>query len=61
LYLFEAALVVLSSLAGATLIVQAIPMDTLITAIVFIVLLVAGILIQTMTRRVPDADRESTA
>lgn len=60
-YLFEAALVVLSSLAGATLIVQSIPMDSLITAVVFIVLLVAGILIQTMTRSVPDADRESTA
>ena len=49
LYLFEAALIILSSLAGATLITQATHFDTLITAILFIVLLVAGILIQSKT------------
>ncbi|MBI1881882.1 MAG: hypothetical protein HYR94_27220, partial [Chloroflexi bacterium] len=59
LYLFETALVILSSLAGATLIVQATHFDALVTAILFIILLVAGILIQTKTGRARDADSET--
>lgn len=59
LYLFEAALIVLSSLTGASMIVQAAHFDTLITAILFIVLVVAGILIQTKTRRPSDTDSQN--
>jgi hypothetical protein len=51
LYLFDVALIILSSLAGATLIVQSISLDALITSILFVVLLVAGIFIQSKTGR----------
>jgi hypothetical protein len=46
LSLFELALIVLSSLAGATLIVQAIHFSPLITSLLFLALLVVGIFIQ---------------
>jgi hypothetical protein len=46
LSLFELALIVLSSLAGATLITQAIHLSPLITSLLFLALLVVGIVIQ---------------
>lgn len=60
IYLFEAGLIILSALAGASLIVQAINLDPLVTVILFVVLVVLGILVQTSTRRVkPPADQGS--
>jgi hypothetical protein len=58
IYLFDAALIILSALAGATLIVQALSLDPLVTVILFVVLVVLGILVQTSTRRAkPPADQ----
>ncbi|MBE7553864.1 MAG: DUF4203 domain-containing protein [Anaerolineales bacterium] len=60
IYLFDAALIILSALAGASLIVQAISLDPLVTVILFLVLVLLGILIQTSTRRAkPPADPNS--
>ncbi len=57
LILFDWALIILSSLTGATLIAQAIHFGPLITALAFIVLLILGIAIQAsmMTQREPSA------
>jgi hypothetical protein len=52
IYLFDAALIILSALAGASLIVQAISLDPWVTVILFVILVVLGILVQTSTRRV---------
>jgi hypothetical protein len=55
LILFDWALIILSSLTGATLIVQTLHFGSLIMALAFIVLLVVGIMIQAsmMTRQEP--------
>jgi hypothetical protein len=45
--LFDLALILLSSLAGATLIVQVTNFEPLITAVLFFVLLILGIVVQT--------------
>lgn len=50
-FLFEAALIVLSSLAGATLIAQATTFSAPVTALLFIVLLVVGLVVQTQMWR----------
>ncbi len=57
LILFDWALIILSSLTGATLIVQTLHFGSLIMALAFIVLLVVGIMIQAsmMTRQEPRA------
>lgn len=60
IYLFDAALIILSALAGASLIVQALTFEPLVTVILFVVLVVLGILIQTSTRRArPPAEQTS--
>jgi hypothetical protein len=51
LILFDWALIILSSLTGATLIAQAIHFGPLITALAFIVLLILGIVIQASMMR----------
>jgi hypothetical protein len=46
-FLFEAALIALSTVAGATLVVQAISLDQILSAILFVVLVIGGIIVQT--------------
>ena len=55
LALLEPALIILSALAGAILITQAINLSPLVTLVLFVVLLVAGIIIQTkmLTKGIP--------
>ena len=60
LYLFDAALIILSSLTGASLIVQVTHFSPLVTTLLFIILVVIGIVIQTTTGRARDADSETT-
>ncbi len=60
LYLFDAALIILSSLTGATLIVQVTNFSPVVTIILFVVLVVLGIFIQTRTTRAtPSPDQTS--
>jgi hypothetical protein len=60
LFLFDAALIILSSLTGASLIVQVTNFSPLVTAAIFIVLVVIGIVIQTTTGRTREAEGEIT-
>jgi hypothetical protein len=46
-FLFEAALIALSTVAGATLVVQVVNLDPLMSAILFVVLVIGGIIVQT--------------
>ncbi len=52
--LFDWAVIILSSLSGAMMIVQAVPIDSTIRTVVFFVLLLFGIIVQArlMRRRV---------
>jgi hypothetical protein len=61
LILFDWALIILSSLTGATLIAQAIHFGPLITALAFIVLIILGVVIQAsmMTGREPSVPAPS--
>jgi hypothetical protein len=60
LFLFDAALIILSSLTGASLIVQVTNFSPLVTTAIFIVLVVIGIVIQTTTGRIREAEGEIT-
>jgi hypothetical protein len=60
LLLFDAALIILSSLTGASLIVQVTNLSPLVMTLLFIVLVVIGIVIQTTTGRARRTDHETT-
>jgi hypothetical protein len=60
LYLFDTALIILSSLTGASLIVQVTNFSPLVTILLFIILVVIGLVIQTTTGRTRDVDDETT-